>query len=173
MLGLITDVFSQAVAVLVLGHSKPSRFKLSRNSLNVQLREVMMRLLINYKLFLTLMENRQQLYFIKVVTVPITARIRRSQVKEFDFKKQCLFCAEPCGDRVVQCERKGIKGAPAFKQVVLQCCDDRIDAWRREISMRCHGVHDLAAAEAQYHFRCYDNFRKIPSSDSEQGLAVD
>ncbi len=71
MLGLMTDVFSQAVAVLVLGHSKPSRFKLSRNSLNVQLREVMMRLLINYKLFLTLMENRQQLYFIKVVTVPI------------------------------------------------------------------------------------------------------
>ena len=34
-------------------------------------------------------------------------------------------------------------------------------------------MHDLAAAEAQYHFRCYDNFRKIPSSDSEQGLAVD
>ncbi len=115
---------------------------------------------------------------------PPTARIRRSQVKEFDFKKQCLFCAEPCEpvnpkhpdrwDRVVQCERKGIKGAPAFKQVVLQCCDDRIDAWNREVSMRCHGVHDLAAAEAQYHFRCYDNFRKIPSSDdSEQGLAVD
>ncbi len=49
MLGLMTDVFSQAVAVLVLGHSKPSRFKLSRKSLNVQLREVMMRLLINYK----------------------------------------------------------------------------------------------------------------------------
>ncbi len=77
-------------------------------------------------------------------------------MKEFDFKKQCLFCAEPCEpvkpkhpdrwDHVVQCEREGIKGAPAFKQVVLQCCDDRIDAWSREVSMRCHGVHDLAAA---------------------------
>ncbi len=29
--------------------------------------------------------------------------------------------------------------------------------------MNCHGVHDLAAAEAQYHLRCYDEFQKIPA----------
>ena len=28
--------------------------------------------------------------------------------------------------------------------------------------MRCTGVQDLAAAEAQYQIRCYDEFRKVP-----------
>ncbi len=38
--------------------------------------------------------------------------------------------------------------------------------------MRCHGVHDLAAAEAQYHIRCYDEFRKIPVK-IDQTLPID
>lgn len=114
---------------------------------------------------------------------PPTARIRRSQMEEFDFKKQCLFCAKTCDpvnpkhpdrwERVVQCERKGIKGALPFKQVVLECCNDRNDVWGRAVSMRCHGVHDLPAAEAQYHVHCYDNFRKISPNASEQGLVID
>ena len=105
---------------------------------------------------------------------PVASRIRRLQVTEFD---QCLFCAEECKpvdyrhpgrwDRVVQCERKGVKGAPDFKAVVLQYCGDRNDVWSREVSLRCHGVHDLAAAEAQYHIRCYDEFRKIPVEDDQ------
>ena len=95
---------------------------------------------------------------------PPTARIRRSQVKEFHLKKQCLFCAASCEpvnpkppdrwDRVVQCERKVVKDAPPFKAVVLHYCDDRNDVWSREIAMRCHGADDLSAAEAQYHVRC-------------------
>ena len=28
--------------------------------------------------------------------------------------------------------------------------------------MHCHSVHYLAAAEARYHIRCYDEFRNIP-----------
>lgn len=65
---------------------------------------------------------------------PPTAKVRRAQVIEFDFKRQCLFCAKVCEsvnpkhpdrwDRVVQCERKGVKGALPFKQVVLQCCQE-------------------------------------------------
>ena len=61
------------------------------------------------------------------------ARMRRSQVKDFDFKEQCLFCAEACEpvnpkhperwDRVVECERKGVKDTPPFKTVVVQHCD--------------------------------------------------
>ena len=99
-------------------------------------------------------------------------RIRRSQVKEFDLEKQCLFCALACEpvnnkhqnrwDKVVQCERKGIKDAPQFKAAVLQYCNDRNNIWSREVAKRCHGVHDLAAAEAQYHRHCYDEFRKFP-----------
>ena len=37
--------------------------------------------------------------------------------------------------------------------------------------VRCHGIIDLAAAEALYHVRCYDNFRKIHPSG--QGLVTD
>ena len=57
-------------------------------------------------------------------------RVRRSQVKEFDLKKQCLFCTLACEpvnnkhpdrwDKVVQCERRGVKDAPPFKAVILQ-----------------------------------------------------
>ena len=67
-------------------------------------------------------------------------------------------------DKVVQCERRGITDAPPFKTAVLQYCGDRNDEWSREVGMRCHGVYDLAAAEAQYHLRCYDEFRKTPDN---------
>ena len=96
----------------------------------------------------------------------------RSQVKEFYFKQQCLFCAELCKpvdlkhpdrwEKVTQCERMAVKDAPPFKNMVLQYCEDRNDSWGREVAMPCHGVHDLSSAEAQYHRRCYDEFRKIP-----------
>ena len=93
---------------------------------------------------------------------------------EFGFKKQWLFCANICEpldrkhpdrwDRVVQCELKGIEDAPPLKSAVLKYCTDRSDLWSEEVAFRCHGVHDLAAAEAQYHVHnCYDAFRKIPS----------
>ena len=110
------------------------------------------------------------------------ARIRRSQVREFDFKKQCLFCVKACKpmnpkhpdrwDKVVQCKRMGHKDALPFKSAVLQYCEDRNDAWSREVAIRCHGVHDLSAAEAQYHKRCYDEFIKNPAR-SDQTLVID
>ena len=100
------------------------------------------------------------------------ARMRRSQVTDFDFKSQCLFCANVCEqlnpkhserwNRVVQCERVGMKNAPPFKDIVLQHCGDRNDSWGSEVAIRCHGVHDLAAAEAQYLLKCYNDFRKVP-----------
>ena len=56
-------------------------------------------------------------------------RIRRLQLKDFDLNIQYLFCAKPCEpvnhkhpdrwDRVVQCETKSVKDAPAFKAVVM------------------------------------------------------
>ena len=41
------------------------------------------------------------------------------------------------------------------------------------MSMRCYGVHDLAAAEAQYYVRCYNSFRKIPRMRTEQVVAIE
>lgn len=112
---------------------------------------------------------------------PIT-RCRRSQAREFDFKKQCLFCSEAClpmdskhpdrWDRVIQCEKKGAGDAPPFKGVVLDYCNTRNDAWSSDVALRCNGVHDLAAAEAQYHLRCYDEFRKI-SAKVLQTVTID
>ena len=61
-------------------------------------------------------------------------------------------------------EKPCITDAPPFKTAVLQYCGDRNDEWGREVGMRCHGVYDLAAAEAQYHLRCYDEFRKTPDN---------
>ena len=104
-------------------------------------------------------------------------------MQDFDFKKQCLFCCKPClpkdpkhpgrWDHVIQCERIGIKDAPPFKSVVIQYCDDRNDVWGIEVAIQCHGVHDLGAAEAQYHLRCYDEFRKIPRNADQTPLIVD
>lgn len=102
--------------------------------------------------------------------------------QEFDFKKQCLFCSEAClpmdskhpdrWDRVTQCEKKGAGDAPPFKGVVLDYCNTRNDAWSSDVALRCNGVHDLAAAEAQYHLRCYDEFRKI-SAKVLQTVTID
>ena len=109
-------------------------------------------------------------------------RMRRSQVTDFDFRTQCLFCANVCEqinpkhperwNRVIQCERMGMKNAPPFKDIVLQHCGDRNDSWGREVALRCHGAHDLAAAEAQYHLRCYNDFRKVPAQ-TEQTPFID
>ena len=115
--------------------------------------------------------GRKRKYESIVSNEPSSSRIRRSQVREFDFKTQCSKTCEPINhkhstrwDCVVQCERKGIKGAPPFKEFVLKCCDERNDSWSREVAIRCHGVRGLAAAEVQYHVRCYDSFRKIPAT---------
>ena len=117
------------------------------------------------------------------ITEAPTARVRRSQVSDFEFKKHCLFCAKVCEpinfkhpdrwDKVVQCERRGIKDAAPFKDAVLQYCGDRSDEWGREVAIRCHGVYDLAAAEAQYHLRCYNEFRKIPYNINDVALYDD
>ena len=40
----------------------------------------------------------------------------------------------------------------------------------REVAIRCHGVYDLAAAEAQYYLRCYNEFRKIPYNTNNVAL---
>ena len=106
------------------------------------------------------------------VDPPPTARLRRSQGQNFDFREQCLFCAAVCKhvdpkhpnrlNRVVQCEVRGVPDAPPFKEAVLCHCANRNDEWSSEVAVRISGVHDLAAAAAQYHYRCYNEFRAAP-----------
>ena len=92
------------------------------------------------------------------VDPPPAARQRRSQVQQFDFREQCLFCAAVCKpvdpkhpnrwDRVVQCEVRGVPDAPPFKDAVLCHCANHNDEWSSEVAVRISGVHDLAAAPA-------------------------
>ena len=87
------------------------------------------------------------------------------------------FCANVCEqiapkhpermNRVIQSERRGMKNAPPFKDIVLQHCGDRNYSWDREVALRCNGAHDLAAAEAQYHLRCYNDFRNVPAQTEQ------
>ena len=60
------------------------------------------------------------------------ARMKRSQITDFEYETQCLFCANVCEPlnpkhperrvRVIQWERMVIKNAPTFKNIVLQHC---------------------------------------------------
>ncbi len=99
-------------------------------------------------------------------------KVRRSQVPEFVFKRDCLFCGEigvPKDPKnpgrwvpVSQCETETIPGQPSFKQVILNICDARREDWSRKVEIRVNGAHtELPTADAQYHTHCYNNFRKI------------
>ena len=46
--------------------------------------------------------------------------------------------------------------------MILQYCDDRNDAWSREVTVRCYGVYDLAAAEAHITFVVMMSSGKFP-----------
>ena len=59
----------------------------------------------------------------------------------------------------MHCEVRGVQYAPLFKDAVLCHCANRNDEWSSEVAVRFSGVHDLAAAEEQYHYRCCNEFR--------------
>lgn len=48
----------------------------------------------------------------------------------------------------------------------LAKCDERQDKWAEVVALRVNGVVDLPAADAQYHTKCYNDFRKVPLHSS-------
>ena len=52
---------------------------------------------------------------------------------------------------------------PTFKDVILSKCDERQDEWAKVVQLRVNGVVDLPAADALYHVKCYNLFRKVPN----------
>ncbi|KAH3886195.1 hypothetical protein DPMN_010196 [Dreissena polymorpha] len=89
---------------------------------------------------------------------PVVRR-RRSQEINFDFKTHFSLCS-----KVIHCEKIALKDTIRFEDIILKICSERRDELRREVELRCHGVQDLAAEEAQYHLRCLNYFRKLPGS---------
>ena len=101
---------------------------------------------------------------------PTKKRSRRS-AESFSFQKHCLFCGEHCDSqldsknpsrwrRVVQCRTADCgPGQKAFKEAILETCDQRGDEWAHQVRLRIQGaVSDLHAADAQYHKDCMAKF---------------
>lgn len=53
-----------------------------------------------------------------------------------------------------------------MKDVILSKCDEHQNDWAVVVKLRVNGVMDLLAADAQYHTKCYNDFRKVPIDSS-------
>ena len=90
----------------------------------------------------------------------------RSDIKQFEFRKNCLFCGETCAlipdphhpDRwrkAVLCRTADRPGRQSFREAILEACGSRKDEWARQVEVRIMGaVSDLHAADARYHDDC-------------------
>ena len=63
-------------------------------------------------------------------------------------------------DKVSQCETDVRPCRLTFKQQLLDIGEGRGDDWANDVALRMAGVTDLSAADAQYHQRCYNAYRK-------------
>ena len=86
---------------------------------------------------------------------PLPTKRTRSDIKQFEFRKNCLLCDETCAlianprhpDRwrkAVLCRTADRPGRQPFKEAILKACGSRKDEWARQVS-------DLHAADARYH----------------------
>ena len=107
----------------------------------------------------------------------------RSSSVSFDFQKNCFICASECNvvadkkhpDRwasnkgfLCKTANRG-KGVPTFKQVCLDICNRRGDAFGDEIRIRLEGAgSDLHAADARYHEKCLQKFENPKSTIQAQ-----
>lgn len=67
---------------------------------------------------------------------------------------------------VKKCQTLDSPDLPSFKDVILSKCDERQDDWAEVVKLRVNGIMDLPAADAQYHSKCYNAFRKVPIDSS-------
>ena len=63
-------------------------------------------------------------------------------------------------DKVSQCETDVRPCRLTFKQQLLDIGEGRGDDWANDVALRMADVTDLSAADAQYHQRCYNAYRK-------------
>ena len=84
---------------------------------------------------------------------------RRSEEQSFDFQSDCLYCGQ-----AIKCDSKRKSSNVSkvltieFKDNLLSKCDKRHDNWAEIVRARVLNVHDLPAADAQYHRECSVNF---------------
>ena len=87
-------------------------------------------------------------------------RTLRSQIINFDFQTNCLFCAQP--DKYAG-KKKDFELLPVrtleFQNSTKEVCFDRNDDWSTDVHARILPASDLHAADALYHQKCSVNFR--------------
>ena len=101
---------------------------------------------------------------------PLPTKRTWSDIKQFEFRENCLFCSERCAlipdprhpDRwrkAVLCRTADRPGRQSFKEAILEACGSRKDEWARQVEVRIMGaVSDLHAADARYHDDCRKSF---------------
>ena len=99
---------------------------------------------------------------------PQRKRQCRSDVRNFDFNTQCLFCGDVCEPdtkhpnrhkRVILCKTADRPQRKSFKAAIVDKCHARGDQWSNEVLVRVEGaVIDLHAADARYHYDCKTKF---------------
>jgi hypothetical protein len=98
----------------------------------------------------------------------------RSAEVAFSFGTCCLFCGIKID--LQQMQKRSLEIYPVAtieaKNIILKICSDRNDSWAESVRCRLQTVHDLPAADAQYHQLCNVNFRtgkQIPQIFSPEG----
>uniref|UniRef100_UPI00358E6C8F uncharacterized protein n=1 Tax=Myxine glutinosa TaxID=7769 RepID=UPI00358E6C8F len=104
-----------------------------------------------------------------VSPLPHRKRQCRSDLRSFEFRRDCIFCGTPCEQdkknpnrqkrRVVFCRTADRIHHKPFKTAILDNCHTRADQWANEVLVRIEGaVSDLHAADAMYHYDCKTKF---------------
>lgn len=86
--------------------------------------------------------------------------VTRSNVTDFDWIENCLYCTEKCIDQSKHPDRSKFRKVCTlpFKDSILKVCTERDDEWAADVKRRVLDCHDLVAAEARYHTTCIERF---------------
>ena len=111
---------------------------------------------------------------------PQRKRQYRSDLRHFDFRRQCLFCGNICEpdtkhshrpNRVVLCKTADCANCKKIKTAIMDNWHARGDQWANEVLVRVQGVvSDLHATDARYHYCCKTKFWHLSQYTSLQVL---
>ena len=101
---------------------------------------------------------------------PLPTKRTWSDIKQFEFRENCLFCGETCAlipdprhpdrwQKAVLCRTADHPGRQSFKEAILEACGSQKNKWARQVEVCFMGaVSNLHAADAHYHDDCQKSF---------------
>ena len=95
-------------------------------------------------------------------TAKKSKKTTRKSVPDFEWKSNCFFCTQPCGDTEIDPkhpDRADVhRSDKEFRDVILRKCQQMDDDEARAVERRVLSCSDFVAAEARYHGKCRDLF---------------